>query len=88
MTDDIKLAQQAGISFSTYQGIGGRLTTLTDGSQKIERIEAFAALIRADERERCAMECDHEASDNQESDEWRECASYLANEIRAMGEAK
>ena len=47
-------------------------------------LEAFAALVRADEREACAKVCDvEEETANQET--WYQCAKELAKQIRARG---
>jgi hypothetical protein len=39
------------------------------------------------EREECAKLCDIQANDTDEGDSWTGCASYLANNIRARGDA-
>ena len=45
-------------------------------------LEAFAELVRADEREACAKLCDvEEETANQET--WYQCAKELAKQIRA-----
>ena len=47
-------------------------------------LEAFAELVRADEREACAKLCDvEEETANQET--WYQCAKELAKQIRARG---
>ena len=52
----------------------------------IDRLERFAALVAAHEREECAKLCDEQAIDYEESDPWNGCARYLASHIRARGE--
>jgi len=53
-----------------------------------KRITAFAKLVAAKEREACAKVCDDEANDDTQ-DEWQacNCCNYLAEKIRARGEA-
>ena len=51
MTTTIELAEQAGIEFQENTGITGKTRTATTGSQPIEKLEAFRALIVA-ERDR------------------------------------
>jgi len=47
-----------------------------------EELEAFAALVREDEREACAKVCEAEADDGTEG-EWDGCCHFLASAIRA-----
>jgi hypothetical protein len=50
-----------------------------------EELNAFAALVRADEREACAKVCDaEEETANEET--WYQCAKELAKQIRARGQ--
>jgi len=65
--------------------------TIEDGDLfvfKHHELEAFAKLVAAKEREACAKICDDEANDDTQ-DEWQacNCCSYLAEKIRARGEA-
>lgn len=49
-----------------------------------KELQAFAELVRADEREACAKLCDaEEETANQET--WYQCAKELAEQIRARG---
>ena len=50
-----------------------------------DALEAFAKLVREDEREACAKVCDEEASTESEG-EWMGCAIYLAHNIRERGQ--
>jgi hypothetical protein len=51
-----------------------------------EKLEAFAELIRADEREACAKVCDELAND-ENTDEYINAADWCAVRIRARGQA-
>jgi predicted transcriptional regulator len=53
-----------------------------------EALGSFAKLVAAKEREACAKVCDDEANDDTQ-DEWQacNCCNYLAEKIRARGEA-
>ena len=51
----------------------------------VERLERFAALVAAAEREACAKVCDaEEETANEET--WYQCAKELAKQIRARGQ--
>jgi hypothetical protein len=54
----------------------------------MDALTEFARLVAAKEREACAKVCDDEANDDTQ-DEWQSCncCSYLADKIRARGEA-
>lgn len=60
MTQDdiIKLAREAGIEWQEHTGITGKRRVTTVGSQSMDRIERFANLVAAAEREACANICD------------------------------
>ena len=51
-----------------------------------EQLTRFEALVRADEREACAMEADYEAARWAYSPEAREPCEEVAKAIRARGE--
>lgn len=55
--DLIKLAREAGIEFQQHRGITGAWNTYTCGSQAIQKMERFAALVAAAERSKCARVC-------------------------------
>jgi len=79
------MARQAGIQEGEFERYKGE-----DGKRKAymmlpEELEAFAALVRADEREACARVCDEQADELYESIEHHKCAKYLAEQIRARG---
>jgi hypothetical protein len=81
MTDEQILA--------TAHATGMMLISLGLDKQKVEfSILAFAKQIAKLEREACAKVCDDEANDDTQ-DEWQacNCCSYLAEKIRARGEA-
>jgi hypothetical protein len=61
---------------------------ITTWGFSLENLERFAAAIAAKEREACAKVCDDEANDDTQ-DEWQacNCCSYLADKLRARGEA-
>ena len=89
MTQDdiIRMASEANIAFQTVQaGIHMRSIVMTYGSLPIEKIEAFAKLVAAAEREACAQVCDQEQSQwNADRDGWQS-AKDCAAAIRARGE--
>ena len=71
----IEMAREAGFVENQGNVYGGHL-----------ELEAFAALVRADEREACAKVCDaEEETANEET--WYQCAKELAKQIRARGQA-
>ena len=49
--DIIRMAREAGIEWQENMGITGKVHVTTSGSQPVERIERFAALVAAAERE-------------------------------------
>ena len=55
----------------------------------ITDLERFAKLVAEKEREACAKVCEKEANnlDEREDTPWLACAQYLANNIRARGQA-
>lgn len=59
MTPDqvIALAEQAGICFQSHNFLG-RVSVSTRGSQRLNVIHRFAALVAAAEREACAKACE------------------------------
>jgi len=59
------------------------------GYPKYQDIEGFAKLVAEKEREACAKVCEKEANnpDEREDTPWVACAQYLANNIRARGQA-
>ena len=65
------------------------LTTSPRDGLYAQSLEAFAKLVAAKEREACAKVCEKEANnpDEREDTPWVACAQYLANNIRARGEA-
>lgn len=85
----VKLAEQAGLIYWT------RNRWWIDAGEPDEDLEDFVRLIQARtygdayragadaERKACAMICEAEAIDPEESDQWSGCAQYLANNIRA-----
>lgn len=48
----IAMAKEAGIDFEPLQSITGQIVDFTDGSQSLDRMTRFAALVAAKERER------------------------------------
>ena len=50
-----------------------------------EKLERFAKLVAAAEREACAKLCDQQAKDLTEPELWIGCAYFLAVAIRARG---
>lgn len=52
------LAEQAGIAFQSHRGISGRANVTTLGSQPLDAMLRFAALVAAAEREACATACE------------------------------
>ena len=54
----IQWAREVDIDFAEYTGVSGRSHIITCGSQKIEKIEAFAKLVAEHERGQCAAECE------------------------------
>ncbi len=77
---DKELAKQAGLK--TYQEQAPGLDGMV-GSW--EAIEAFADLIRADEREACAKVCDTEWDGDSDTYEYAEASNECAAAIRARG---
>jgi hypothetical protein len=76
----IEMAQEAGLAIAYDE-------SEEDGWQELE---AFAALVRADEREACAKVCDHaaEAEDFDDLDDnGKFAALLLATAIRGRGQA-
>ena len=67
------MAREAGIRDCTCSGAFGCL-------------EAFAALVREDEREACAKVCDELVND-ENTDEYINAADWCAVRIRARGQA-
>ena len=69
---------------------GGYFAELPKGDawlfDKEEQLEAFAELVRADEREACAKVCEDQADDGSEG-EWDGCCLAMARHIRARGQA-
>lgn len=61
MNKEIKeLAIEARLGAALVLHHWGTVTALTDSEQEdLKRIEKFAALVRADEREACAKVCEH-----------------------------
>ena len=59
MTRDeiMQLARDAGIDFQQHKGITGKWNISTCGGQEIEKMERFAALVEAAEREACVQLC-------------------------------
>ena len=55
--DVIRLAREAGIEWQQHTGVIGRISVTTCGSKSVERLERFAALVAAAEREECAKVC-------------------------------
>lgn len=86
MTRDeiIDLANNAGINFQRHTGPLVRVNISTCGSQSIEKVERFAALVAAAEREACAKLCEarYMGDNNREDAEAKRCAAA----IRARGE--
>jgi hypothetical protein len=66
MKSTIDMAREAGL-----------LTWLKPPEDVIERFKAFAALVRADEREACAKVCESIASDGYPTIEHQECADAI-----------
>lgn len=60
MTRDeiMRIASESGIEWQRHTGVLGRISVTTCGSQSVERLERFAALVAAQEREACAQLCD------------------------------
>ena len=50
-----------------------------------DKLEAFAKLVAAQEREACAKLCDNRTEELYASRDTVDCAEWLANEIRARG---
>jgi len=79
MTQDIiAIAREAGIK-------SGDIYKLTVGHMSIETLERFEALVRADEREACALVCINIA--NKPSNVILGVAINCATAIRARGQA-
>ena len=57
--DVIKMASEAGIEWQEITSISGSVRVTTLGSQVLEKIECFAALVAAVEREECAKVCEN-----------------------------
>ena len=85
MRDTIDLAREAGIEFQRNTGVLGKETISTMGSQRIEWIERFAELVRADEREACAKVCDTVWDGDADTYEGAEASNDCAAAIRARG---
>lgn len=58
MRDTIDMAREAGIEFQRTMGPLGKETISTMGSQRLEKIERFEALVRADERAQLVQQID------------------------------
>ena len=78
--DTIRMMEEAGIEWQKNTGITGRVNSSTCGSQPVEKIERFASLVAAAEREACAQVCD-------ELQQCWQSAGECADAIRARGQA-
>lgn len=85
MTQDeiLRMAREAGIDFQSHTGILGRKNVTTCGSTPIAKMERFAALIAAKEREACAQACVEISTDYWMGDCQFEAATRCAATIRA-----
>ena len=86
----IEWAREAGITFQTHQGISGRLRTLTECSQSLQRITTIVTLAyeagRKDENEACAKVCEEEICGCCWESEAYAVVEQLAAAIRARRE--
>jgi len=78
--DIIKMAREAGIKGPAPARQGFKMYA------NPQRLEAFAALVAAREREACAMEAEYEAARWPYAPECREPCEDIAKSIRARGE--
>lgn len=78
----IRMAQEAGIGFQSFPNVAGHLRVSTTGSQSLDRIKRFAALVATKEREACAQECERAYSVSAVS---YETGAACARFIRARG---
>ena len=85
--DIINLAREAGIEFQElYNPALKRRLLLTCGGQMIEKMERFAALVAAAEREASAKVCEQQI-ERWVDDRARYAASECAIGIRAKGQS-
>jgi hypothetical protein len=87
MTPDqvIALAEQAGIGFQSHTPRPGRVIVSTRGSQRLDAMIRFAALVAAAEREACAVACEDVQKGNEDNGAWLWEAKNCAAAIRARG---
>ena len=57
--DVIRLAREAGIEWQQHTGVIGRITVTTCGSQSLERLERFAALVMEEDAKVCETVGNH-----------------------------
>lgn len=81
MRDAIEMAREVKATAYTNRHYPDR-TTYTFGP---EQLEAFANLVRADEREACAKVCEDEICSCCWDEEVQAAAEHLAAAIRAIG---
>lgn len=85
MTRDeiMRIASESGIEWQRHTGVLGRISVTTCGSQSVERLERFAALVAAAEREQCALT----AWEIVQYEVHADLADQVAQAIRARGKA-
>lgn len=77
-------AKKSGINFHVYK-CEGLPASIDD--EFIRMLKKFAEYSAKYERQLCAKICERQAQDEHESQVWTDCAQFLANRIKARGQA-
>lgn len=90
--DIIRVAREAGIEFEPAEMLRGGTALFTDGAVSIMRMERFAAIVAAKEREACAQLCSADSLPypqgmGSDGEFWEWGLASCATAIRARGAA-